>query len=236
MARTTSCRSCGRSAGLIRESMAVRIRVLAMQVRCWEPVAHLLATVAGAGLEHQRQIRNRQPRVSRHRHHQDGGIGGIEQACVLHHRRGPELVWLRWLGILRQIEPISVPIDGDDLSSRQLHVRGPRRWSRAQEIRCGPVIEEGLRLWICRDVLSDGPALGTDPGTQRVHLAHGAADLHHVSPATLPAAHGARSFQLLSGLFGRRHGGRAVLSSDGCLPDGSRPPARSDPAATIRQR
>ena len=43
-----------------------------------EEVAHLPATVAGAGLEHHRQIWNRQFRITRHRHHQNGGIGGIE--------------------------------------------------------------------------------------------------------------------------------------------------------------
>jgi hypothetical protein len=48
---------------------------------------------------------------------------------------------------------------------------------------------EGLRIWIRRDLLSHGLALGTDAGTQRVHLAGVAAVLHHVSPASLPAAH-----------------------------------------------
>lgn len=57
----------------------------------------------------------------------------------------------------------------------------------AQGLRRGPVIEAGLRVWIRRDVLSDGPALGTDPFLQRVPLAHAAAPLNHVPPAKLPA-------------------------------------------------
>jgi hypothetical protein len=32
--------------------------------------------------------------------------------------------------------------------------------------------------------------------------------LHHISAATLPAARGEWRFELLSGLFGRSHGGR----------------------------
>jgi hypothetical protein len=36
---------------------------------------------------------------------------------------------------------------------------------------------------------------------QRVHLAHSAADLHHVSAATLAAAQGEGRLELLSGLF-----------------------------------
>jgi hypothetical protein len=52
-----------------------------------------------------------------------------------------------------------------------------------------------------RDVLSQGPALGANAVTQRVHLAGGAAYLHHVSAATLPAAHGERRFEHLSGFW-----------------------------------
>ena len=85
-------------------------------------------------------------------------------------------------------------------------------------------------------MLSDGPALGTDPRTQRLHLAHAAAYLHHVPPATLAAAHGEGLLALLSGLFGRGHGGGGGLGSGVCLLDGSRPQANSDPGAAIRQR
>ena len=112
----------------------------------------------------------------------------------------------------------------------------PRPGSMTQGLRRGPVIKEGLRFWIRRDVLSHGPALGSEAVMQRVQLARIAAYLHPISAATLPAAHGKRSFEPLSGLFGRGHGGRGVLSSDVGLPDGSKPQTRSDPARTIRQR
>ena len=46
----------------------------------------------------------------------------MKQACVLHDHSGPELVGLWRMGILRRIEWITAPIDGDDLSSRQLHI------------------------------------------------------------------------------------------------------------------
>jgi hypothetical protein len=39
----------------------------------------------------------------------------------------------------------------------------------------GPVIKEGLRFWIRRDVLSHGPARGANAVTQRVQLARIAA-------------------------------------------------------------
>jgi hypothetical protein len=41
-------------------------------------------------------------------------------------------------------------------------------------------------------VLSHGPAVGANAVTQRVQLACIAAYLHHISAATLPAAHGER--------------------------------------------
>jgi hypothetical protein len=97
----------------------------------------------------------------------------------------------------------------------------------------GPVIKEGLRFWIRRDVLSHGPALGADALTQQIHLAGVAAHLHQISAATLPAAHGKRSFEPLIGLFGRGHGGRGILSSDGGIPDVSKFQTRSDPASAI---
>jgi hypothetical protein len=56
----------------------------------------------------------------------------------------------------------------------------------------GPVIKKGLQFWIRRDVLSHGPALGANADTQRVQLARVAAYPHHISAATLPAAHEAR--------------------------------------------
>jgi hypothetical protein len=64
--------------------------------------------------------------------------------------------------------------------------------SRSQGFWHGPVIKEGLRFWIRRDVISHGPALGANAVTQRVQLARIAAYLHHISAATLPAAHEAR--------------------------------------------
>jgi len=112
----------------------------------------------------------------------------------------------------------------------------PRPWSMTQHLWRSPVIKEGLRFGIRRDVLSHSPALGANAVTQRVDLDRVAAHLHHISAATLPAAHGKRRFELLSGLFDRSHGGRGVLSSDGCLSDGSKSQTRSDPAETIRQR
>ena len=87
-----------------------------------QEIAHLLATVAGAGLQLHRKFRNCQPRVACHRYNQDGGIGGIEEVRVLHDHSGPELVGLWRMGILRRIEWFAAPIDGDGLSSRQLHI------------------------------------------------------------------------------------------------------------------
>jgi hypothetical protein len=147
---------------------------------CWgrsllgQEGVHFLATFAGAGLAIADLTVELQPRVARHRHNEDDGIGGREQACVLHDHSGPDLVWLRRMGFLRRIERITAPIDRNALSSRQAphpDRSTARRWSRPQGLRCGPVIKEDLRIWFRRDVLSQGPALGANAVSQRIHLA-----------------------------------------------------------------
>ena len=81
----------------------------------------------------------------------------MEQICVLHDHGRPELVGLGRLWIQRGMIGINTPVNGDDLASLRSTLM-----SAAEVLGGGPGIDESFCLWISRNVISHGLALGAD--------------------------------------------------------------------------